>query len=203
MKIAITQEKRDEIERIQREFKKQLSPSEILRGTAQAINGVLTRSISRINKGVKQEYNITQKYLSRTARIAPKAHSTHLWGGIELNTSRIPLIAFRPKQSGSSISMSVHKGKTEYVRNSFIATMASGHKGVFSRGRYVKKEGFVPGREKTASGKIRITEIQTASVFTMGVNKSVADDVREFMGNEISVRVEGILKSKVAKLGAK
>ena len=85
-----------------------------------------------------------------------------------LNESRLPIIAFKPKQSGSSISVAIHKGKTTMIRHAFVATMASGHKGVFSRGRYQKRVGFVPGREKTASGKIRITELMTASPFTMG-----------------------------------
>lgn len=200
MKIVITEEIRGEVERIQRRFAKQLSTDEILRGTAQAINGVLTRSTARVNKQVKQEYNITPKYLSRTSRVYPKANSGHLWGGVELNTGRLPLIAFKPKQVGSSIAVAIHKGKTQYIRNSFIATMASGHTGVYSRGRYVKKEGFVPGREKTASGKVRITQIHGATVFQMGTYQSVADDVRNFMGNELSARVEGILKSKVNKI---
>ncbi len=203
MKLTITQEKRGEIERIQREFQKQLSPSEILRSTAQAINGVLSRSISRLKKQIKQEYNITQKYLSRSARVAPKAYSAHLYGGIEINESRIPLVAFRPKQAGSSISVNIHKGKPEIIHHSFIATMSSGHVGVFSRGRYVKKVGFVPGREKTTTGKTRITELYTASVFTMGINYSVANEVSTFMGAELMARVEGILKSKVNKIGIK
>lgn len=39
MKIEFTQEKRGEIERIQREFRNNLSPNEILRATAQGIKG--------------------------------------------------------------------------------------------------------------------------------------------------------------------
>ena len=157
MEIKITQEKRGEVERIQNEFRSKLSPNEILRGTAQGVNSALTRSIPRINKRIKERYNISQKYLSRQAVVSPKANSGSLYGGIKINESRLPIIAFKPKQSGSSISVAIHKGKTTMIRHAFVATMASGHKGVFSRGRYQKRVGFVPGREKTASGKIRIT----------------------------------------------
>lgn len=203
MEIRITQEKRGEIERIQNEFRNKLSPNEILRGTAQGINSTLSRSVPRINKRIKERYNITQKYLSRQAIVSPKASSNNLYGGIKINEDRLPIIAFRPKQTGSSISVAIHKGKTVMIRNAFVATMASGHKGVFARGRYQKRTGFVPGREKTASGKIRITQLMTASPFTMGISPDVRTDVSEFMGHEVTARVHGILTSRVNRIAAK
>lgn len=203
MEIRITQEKRGEIERIQNEFRNKLSPNEILRGTAQGINSALSRSVPRINKRIKERYNITQKYLSRQAIVSPKASSNNLYGGIKINEDRLPIIAFRPKQTGSSISVAIHKGKTVMIRNAFVATMASGHKGVFARGRYQKRTGFVPGREKTASGKIRITQLMTASPFTMGISPDVRTDVSEFMGHEVTARVHGILTSRVNRIAAK
>lgn len=203
MEIKITQEKRGEVERIQNEFRSKLSPNEILRGTAQGVNSALTRSIPRINKRIKERYNISQKYLSRQAVVSPKANSGSLYGGIKINESRLSIIAFKPKQSGSSISVAIHKGKTTMIRHAFVATMASGRKGVFSRGRYQKRVGFVPGREKTASGKIRITELMTASPFTMGISPDVRTDVAEFMGNEVTARVHGILTSRVNKIAAR
>jgi hypothetical protein len=199
MQIYFTTEKKGEIERIMRQFEKQLSRQEILKSAAQGINSALSRSISRINKQVKKEYNISQKYLSRTAVVRPKANIDDLFGGIYLNERRLPMIAFKPKQRGSSISVAVHKGKTETIRNSFIATMNSGHTGVFSRGRYDKKE-FVPERKETASGKIRITQLYSSSVYGMGVSRGVAYDVQTFMGTEAVARVEGILRSKVEKI---
>lgn len=203
MRIQITQKKKGEIERIQNEFRGKLSANEILRGTAQGINSALSRSVPRINKGIKERYNITQKYLSRQAVVSPKANSNSLYGGIKINENRLPIIAFRPKQTGSSITVAIHKGKTVIIRNAFIATMASGHKGVYARGRYKKRMGFVPGREKTASGKIRITQLMTASPFTMGISPDVRTDVAEFMGREVTARVHGILTSRVAKIAAK
>lgn len=201
MEIVITQEKRKEVERIQREFRHLLSANQILRATAQAINGVMGKGvIPRIKKGVKEQYNIKQKYLNRMAVVFPKAYGNRLYAGIKLNYSPIPIIGFGPKQTQSNISVSIHKGKTVVIHNSFIATMSTGHKGVYSRGQYVKKRGFVPEKEKTKYGKIRITELKTASPFTMGTSKSVADDVREYMGKEITARVTGILNDRVNKL---
>lgn len=203
MELKITQEKRGEVERIQNEFRKKLSTNEILRGTAQGINSALSRSTPRINRGIKAKYNITQKHLSRRVVVSPKATSNSLYGGIKIDESRLPLYAFRPRQSGSSISVAIHKGKTVMVRNAFIATMASGHTGVYARGKYTKRTGFIPGREKTLSGKIRISELLTASPFKMGISPEVAQDVKEHMGNEVTARVHGILTSRVNRIAAK
>lgn len=200
MKIIITQEKRGEIERIQKEFKNLLSENEILRGTAQGLNSALSRTIPKINKQIKDKYNITQKYLSRMAVVVPKASAARLYGGIKINYSPIPLIAFKPKQTGGNITVTIHKGKTVVIHNAFITTMASGHRGVYSRGRYAKERGFIPETTKTTNGKVRITEIKTASPFTMGTSKSVVEEVSAFMGTEIVARVTGILIAKVNRI---
>lgn len=214
MNLQIVQEKRGEIERIQREFASQLSRGEILKSTAQAINGVLARSIPKINKGIKGEYNITQKYLSRQAKVKPKANSSSLWGGIEVNAMKLPVISFKPKQSNSAISVAYHKGASTVVRDSFIARVqgtkskagAGGgdHIGVFSRGHYEKgKPGFKYGKEKTPTGKVRITQRMGPSVFGMARHKDVADSIVAFMGAESVARLRGILQSKVDKIASK
>ncbi|MCD8173791.1 MAG: phage tail protein [Alistipes sp.] len=200
MKAIIEQEERGKVEAVFGRFRGELSEKQILIAGAQAINHVLTRSVSRINKQIKKEYNVRPRRLSKMVQVSPKANSGTLWGGIRINTGNIPIYDFKPKQSGSGVSVAVHKGKTVYVNNSFLATMSSGHTGVYSRGRYKKREGFVPGREKTESGKIRITEILTASPFTMAMSKEVAADAQQYMGEELPTRTAAILQSKVDKL---
>ena len=194
MQLTVTTEKRGEIEQIQRDFRRYLSPEEILRGTAQGVNSTLARAIPRINKAIKAEY------LSRQAVVSPKASIYRLYGGIRINESRLPIVAFRPRQKGGSVAVAIHKGKTVMVRNAFIATMPSGHTGVFSRGRYVRS-GFQYGRERTASGKVRITERVTTSPLRMAISPEVRADVAAFIEREAAARVQGILISRVKKIG--
>lgn len=200
MEIMITQKRQKEIERIQREFQNLLSKNEILRGTAQGLNSALSRTIPKINKQIKSEYNIAQKYLSRMAVVFPKASAARLYGGIKINYFPVPVIAFKPKQTQSNITVTIHKGKNVVIHNAFITSMASGHKGVYSRGKYAKGRGFIPESIKTTGGKVRITELKTASPFTMGTSKSVAEEVSAFMGAESVARITGILKAKVNKI---
>ena len=200
--ITFTEEKRGEIKRITQQFRNQLSEAQIKQGTAQAINGVMQRSISKINKGVKKEYNINSKYLARMAVVSPKAKQNELYAGIKLRYAPVPVVGFKPKQTGPAVSVAIKKGKKAMVRESFITTMRSGHTGVYARGHY-EKGGFVRGKEKTSTGKTRITEIQTASPFTMGTSQNIATEIRSFMGTEVLKRVEGILKGKVDKITMK
>lgn len=207
MKFEITQEKRGEVEAVMGRFKNQLSEKEILRATAGGINDALRTGISNRQKGInsriKAKYNIKQKYLSKQTKIAPKATGSRLWGGIRVNTDTIPIYAFKPKQDGSHISVAIQKGRAVLIRNSFIATMAGGYTSVFSRGKYVKGQGFVSGKEKTSRGKVRVTKLQTVSPYTMAINKEIASNVSELIGSEVSVRVEGILRKKVEQIKGK
>lgn len=206
MEITITQESRKQIEAIQREFTRELSNSEILKVTAQAINATLSKTISNRQHGlramVKKEYNVTNKSLSKNIVVRPKAKSNTLYGGIHVNTNRIPLIDFKPKQSGSNITVAIHKGQTKVIRNSFIATMKSGHKGVFSRGRYEGSQ-FVAGKFKPYRSDTKgylITEILTTSPFGMVINDKVMATAAEFAGREVVERTRGILQSKIDKI---
>lgn len=207
MEIRFTQEKRGEIERIQREFRNQLSEDVILNSTARGLKDALKRTISNKERGVngqlKKRYNIAPKYIKDTAKVSPTPTKSSLWGGIKINDKNLPVIAFRPKQSGSSISVSFEKGKPKTIRNAFIATMSSGHVGVFARGKYEDGGGFVRGKfkpmRKNTKG-YRITELLTTSTFKMSITPTASAQIRELMGELAIERVHGILQGQVDKL---
>ena len=205
MEIKITQEKRGEVERIQNEFRSKLSPNEILRGTAQGINKTLLDAVPLIKKSIKERYNINKKYLNRQIKVSPKAKPSRLWGGIKVNQHRIPIIAFNPKQSGSHISVAIRKGKTTMIRHAFIATMTSGHEGVFARGEYQGKNfvrGKFPPKRKNTKGWL-ITELLTTSSFRMSLAPDIRPKVSRFIGNEVTARIHEKLTSRVNKIAAK
>jgi len=200
--IRIETEKRGGIEAIQRKFKDKLSDSVILRSTAQAINSTMARAIQKINKEVKANYNITQKYLKRIADVKPKATSNALYSGIRLQYMTIPIIAFKPKQTSSGIDVAVRKGSPKSIRSAFVQKMPSGHEGVYARGRYQKGQGFVPGDIVNKKGRALITEIKTASPFTMGLSDKVSKQVTTFIGTEVLRATEGILSRRIAELAS-
>jgi hypothetical protein len=195
MQISFTTEKRNEIEAIQRKFEQQLSRNIILQSTSQAINGTMGRSISKINKEIKADYNITSKYLKRIAKVSPKSRPDKLYAGIYLAYNPVPMIAFRAKQTKTGVNVTIRKGKPVSVRSAFIATMRSWHMGVFSRGWYEKGKGFVPNKKR-----LPVTQLMSASPFTMGTSKNIAPKITDFIGKEALRATEGILTARVRKL---
>lgn len=216
MQLTITTEKREEIERIQQEFRRYLSPEEITRASSTAINGVLNRAKNRVQRLVAKEYTVSAKYMGRMLKVNPRSRPSTLWGGIEAYMLPIPLIAFPSKQRGSSVAVTMHKGRPSLIRNAFIATVrgrggGGPHTGIFSRGHYekgaarkfyyyTKEERRRGGIGRTSTGKVRITQRMGTSPLSMVLNDTVRRGVVEYIDKEAAARVQGILTSRVKKI---
>ena len=221
MNVAITIEKKGEIEAIMRKFKNELSDNVILAKTANAMNRTMSRAISNkqsgINAALKKETNIAPKYMKRIAFVNPKATRDNLYAGIHLKTSSVPVVAFKPTGTDSGVTVSVYKGKNITLGHAFMAKMKSGHEGVFGRGRYAHKKRrsdwkyakelpagrgmgnrYTDTKQQTKSGKRKkveaITEAYTASPFTFAVGQRVSSHVNEFINKQVVIEVERLLK---------
>ncbi|MDR0680331.1 MAG: phage tail protein [Dysgonamonadaceae bacterium] len=211
MRIVIEEEKKGEIRRIQERFLNRLSQKEIEKGTAAAINQVTGRTVTRLNKVIKKEYNIDGKYLKRIA-VINKAKAGTLFSEIWLRTAPVPFIGFKPKTRKSSISITIKKGKTEVFRHAFVATMKnpskelgkiSEHKGIWFKGVRGGEGKSIPTKNyssKEKRYKYKITEYKTASPWSMSLYRPVAMEIQSYMGTEVLKRVEGILQGKVDKI---
>jgi hypothetical protein len=214
MKIVITEEKKGEIHRIQEQFRNQLSKEQIEKGTAAAINYVMGRTVARLNKAIKKEYNIDGKYLKRMA-VINKAKAGTLFAEIWLRSAAVPFIGFKPKIRKSSISVTIKKGKTEVFRHAFVATMTNvrkdtgevaEHKGIWFKGLHEQEGKSIPTKnysKEKKNYKYKITEYKTASPWSMGLYRPVAMEAQSYMGTEVLKRVEGILRGKVDKIAGK
>jgi hypothetical protein len=75
-----------------------------------------------------------------------------------------PLSAFNPRQTRQGVSVRI-KGRRVLIRHAFIATMPSGHRGVFARGKYGAHFQFGAGtRHVKRHGKS--TELPIAELFS-------------------------------------
>jgi len=213
--LKMVTQKRGEIEAIQRRFKNNLSDREIKKMTKEAINYTMKSAISNksmgINASVKNEYNIKQKSLKGNSIIKPYAKDTALYAKIQLNKNPINIIAFNPKASKSGVAVSIKRGLSAVLPHAFIATMPSGHRGVYGRGRYVGNKwvhaidlpkGSGKGKRYTSSttGRKReaITELNTASIFTMGLSDKVAPQINNYIGTTVLTTLEQKLQRLVA-----
>lgn len=107
------------------------------KGSEAAIQRALSKTIdhaqSRVVKRVYQEVNLLQKEIKPYTRTV-KPNYSNLTGKVIIDRKSIPLVDFPYITSFVGTSVSVRKARpAELFRHRFLATMPSGHKGIFER----------------------------------------------------------------------
>jgi hypothetical protein len=104
---------------------------------ARGLNRAATAGKTAMTRLIVKDTGLQSKYVSREIQL-DKANRTQLKAALQIKGSRLPLIAFKargPEPSrgrGRGVSYRLPSGRGR-VSNAFIATMRSGHRGVFKR----------------------------------------------------------------------
>ena len=104
---------------------------------ARALNRAVVSGTAAMTKAIADDTGLASRYVKREIKV-DRAQRTHPVAAIEIVGRRIPLIAFQargPEPSrgrGRGVSYRLPTGRGR-VGNAFIATMPSGHRGVFKR----------------------------------------------------------------------
>jgi hypothetical protein len=90
---------------------------------------------SEANKRIKTRKRIKPSYIARalTLRRAKESNLNGAEWGIDVSGEPVPLVAYPHRQTKKGVSVEVNRGKRTLVKGAFVATMRSGHKGVFKR----------------------------------------------------------------------
>lgn len=210
-KVEIRYEGNKSMKKIADEFKDQLSEEQIKKTAAYAVNITARRVMTLVRKEVKKDYTISNKYLERMTKLSKPASSSSCFATVSYGYSTLPMIAFKHKSLDRNpgfvsyhkkikgVQMEVKKGKTFILKHSFIKSMVSGHVGVWSHGRYLNGK-FVASDERTPKNKPRITQIKTASPFTMYTSDKMDKRVLEYVDKNLTERFKALLQQKVNKL---
>lgn len=86
------------------------------------------------SKRIRARKRIKSKYITRALSL--KTTGGDIAGmswSLNVNGEQVPLIAYPHRQTKRGVSVEVNAGKRTLVQGAFIATMASGHEGVFKR----------------------------------------------------------------------
>ncbi len=210
--IKIEYEGNTDMNRIAKEFQGRLSEKEILRTAAFAVNITARRILGMLKKDVKKDYTITNKYLDRAAKLTKPASGSisGLYAVISYSPKTIPMSGFNftdLNKSGefvtynkpvNGVRIEIKKGKQEILRHAFVKTMKSGHLGIWGHGSY-KGGKFVPSDTRTGGGKPKITEMKTASPFTMYTNPKMDERILK-AAKQMPERYRALLQKKVDKL---
>jgi hypothetical protein len=194
------------IDQIRREFYDVSNPrsnAKINLAIARAINHTLAKAKTAASREIRQEYNVKAKELK--AGLSINKTSRTFTEGMLIATGRpLPLIAFGARQNftyvrgahgsrklkGGGVSVDV-MGQRKIIKGAFIATMDSGHTGVFARGKY-SGNGF-DFREKRLVKKgndLAINELTTSSVPKMMQNNAVIKNLTLLLERDFPARLQ-------------
>jgi hypothetical protein len=84
------------------------------------------------SKRIRTRKRIKPSYIKRAIALLRPKGSTPEWS-VKVSGEPVPLVAYPHRQTKRGVSVEVNRGKRTIVRGSFVATMRSGHKGVFKR----------------------------------------------------------------------
>lgn len=113
------------------EMREALSPAKLQRAIIRALDKTAKQGKTAAQKAIRDEYNIKLRDLS--SKIKTDFHPSSLKAVITATDRSIPLIQFSPRQTKKGISLRIKKGSSKTIKRTFIASMKSGHRGVFTR----------------------------------------------------------------------
>lgn len=86
-------------------------------------------------KRITARKRIKGKYITRalTLRRAKGADIARMEWAVDVSGQPVPLVAYPHRQGKKGVTVEVNRGKRTLVAGSFVASMQSGHKGVYKR----------------------------------------------------------------------
>ena len=87
------------------------------------------------SKRIRQRKRIKGKYISRaiTMRRPKGGDIASMTWALDVSGEPVPLVAYPHRQTKKGVSVEVNRGKRTLLKGAFIATMRSGHVGVYRR----------------------------------------------------------------------
>jgi hypothetical protein len=90
---------------------------------------------SEASKRIRTRKRISSRYVSRALSLRRPSGgdiNSMKWS-VLVSGEPVPLVAYPARQTAKGVSVEVNRGKRTLIKGAFIATMKSGHKGVFRR----------------------------------------------------------------------
>ncbi len=108
-----------------------LSPAKFQKAIIRALDRTAKQGKVAAQKIIREEYNIKLHDIS--SKIKTDIHPSKLEAVITATDRSIPLIEFAARQIKTGVSFQVKRGSRKTIKSAFIASMKSGHRGVFTR----------------------------------------------------------------------
>ena len=90
---------------------------------------------SEASKRIRQRKRIKIRYIQQALSLRRPSGGdiSNMQWALDVDGKPVPLVAYPYRQTKKGVSVEVNRGKRTLVKGSFVATMKSGHVGVFKR----------------------------------------------------------------------
>lgn len=141
---------------------------------------------SEASKRVRARKRIKARYITRalTLRRAKGADIAGMEWALDVSGEPVPLVAYPHRQTNKGVSVEVNRGKRTLVAGSFVASMKSGHKGVFRR---------------RGKARLPIEELRGSRPIDALLHKGEAEAVAERGGKSFGATFVRVLPLEVGK----
>lgn len=138
------------------------------------------------SKRVRARKRIKARYITRalTLRRAKGADIAGMEWALDVSGEPVPLVAYPHRQTSKGVSVEVNRGKRTLVAGSFVASMKSGHKGVFRR---------------RGKSRLPIAELRGSRPVDALLHKGEADAVGERGGRSFESTFVRVLPLEIGK----
>lgn len=201
---------------------------DLVNASVAAMNRAARSAVTAVNRFIRQKYNIKASVINERMKIVARASKSQPYVKLRITKGAIPLYDFNAKQIGKGgrsknnkgprfnhgVKATVEKGKRKLFRSqdrqrgAFIATMKSGHTGVFIRQGNVRVRGaslgFGGGYKLQDKDKIQeLHGVDLASlVVTKTGNRTVLEEMEKKFHEEYEKRLTHELNRKYKRNAA-
>jgi hypothetical protein len=107
----------------------------VVRALRKAGSTALRDMRSEASKRIRQRKRIAPKYIARalTLRRPKGSDIAAMSWAVLVSGEPVPLVAYPHRQTARGVSVEVNRGKRTLLEGAFVASMKSGHKGVYKR----------------------------------------------------------------------
>ena len=133
--------------------------------SSRALNKTAAQAKTQAARAIRDQYNISSRLIGRHIRLHRSTPAT-LTASVSAEGEKLPVVAFGARQTKRGVTVQIKRGARRLIRSAFLATLRSGHRGVFARGHYSGR-GFV--RRTRRVRPYPKPDLPITELFTVGV----------------------------------
>lgn len=132
---------------------------------SRALNKTAAQAKTQAAREIRNQYNISTRIIGRHIHLHRATPAT-LTASVSAEGEKLPIVAFGARQTKRGVTAQIKRGARRLIRSAFVATLRSGHRGVFARGQYAGR-GFV--RRTRRIRPYPKPDLPITELFTVGV----------------------------------